>query len=346
VAAAGVSLALADRAMGERTRAVAAAEEEKKARREAEDLAAVLDSLVAGLSSGKDAMAEVRKQLDAAAATLSTGAGDPLVRARLLSTLALTRRNIGDYTEAVPLMERSLALRTAHLGADHPVTRKTAHEMSYTYIHVHRGDDAVRVLKPVVEAELAGLPPDSPAVIDVLWVLMLAYNEAGRTADQQAVGERILAVASKNYGDDHERTEWVRVNLPRYSLAARRFDDAIPVLERAYARFRVRCAPTSPEVLWTRWHLARCLMEAGRPAEAVPYMAESYEHVLTASGPTHPLTLKAGESLARAYEGCGRFAEAAPLRRGLRDHYRAAGDDVRADAHARLLAENEAAADQ
>jgi hypothetical protein len=75
-------------------------------------------------------------------------------------------------------------------------------------------------------------------------------------------------------------------------------------------------------------------------------MAESYEHVLTASGPTHPLTLKAGESLARAYEGCGRFAEAVPLRRGLRDHYRATGDDDRADAHARQLAENEAAADR
>jgi tetratricopeptide (TPR) repeat protein/predicted Ser/Thr protein kinase len=360
VAATGVSLALADRAMGERTRVAAAAEaeaglrrqaersaeEEKKARREAEELAAALDSLVAGFTSGKDAVAGLRKQLDATAVALSHDAGDPLVRARLLYTLALTRRKIGDYAEAVPLMERSLALRTAHLGADHPVTRKTAHEMSYTYVHVHRGDDAVRVLKPVVEAELAELPPDSPAAIDILWMLMLAYGEAGRTADQEAVGERILAVAAKNYGDDHERTEWVRVNLPRYSLAARRFDEAIPVLEKAYARFRARCGPTSEEVLWTRWRLARCLMEAGRPAEAVPYMAESYEHVLTASGPTHPLTLKAGESLAQAYEGCGRFAEAVPLRRALRDHYRSAGDDARADAHARQLVEDEAVADQ
>jgi tetratricopeptide (TPR) repeat protein len=359
VAATGVSLAFADRATGERTRAVAAAEaeaelrrqaersaeEEQKARREAEELAAALDSLVAGFTSGKDAVAELRRQLDVTAAALSR-AGDPLVRARLLYTLALTRRKIGDYAEAVPLMERSLALRAAHLGAGHPVTRKTAHELSYTYIHVHRGDDAVRVLKPFVGAELAELPPDSPAVIDILWLLMLAYGEAGRTADQEAVGERILAVAAKNYGDDHERTEWVRVNLPRYSLAARRFDEAIPVLERAYARFRARCGPTSEEVLWTRWRLARCLMEAGRPAEAVPFMAESYEYVLTVSGPTHPLTLKAGESLAQAYEGCGRFAEAVPLRRGLRDHYRSAGDDARADAHARQLAENEAAADQ
>ncbi len=84
---------------------------EQKVRRESEAMTAMLDSLLASISAGREALASLRQQMDKAAKTLQSDAGDPLVRARLLFTLGLTRQNLGDFQEAVPLMEKSLVIR-------------------------------------------------------------------------------------------------------------------------------------------------------------------------------------------------------------------------------------------
>jgi tetratricopeptide (TPR) repeat protein len=354
VAVTGVSLTLANRASAERTRAVAAAAaeadlrrraeesagEEKKARLEAEGLAAMLDSLVASVKSGQGAIDGLRKQLDQTAAALTADTGDPLIRARLLYTVAITRRNIGDYAEAVPLMERSLALRTEHLGGAHPLTRETAGEMGYTYVHVRRGEDAVRVLQPLADA---GPAEDSVDALPVLHRLRIAYHAAGRTDEAAALGERILAFCVRHYGEDHEETEWMRLQLPRYTGPDRQFDEALPVLRKAYDKLLGTWGPTAVPFIVARAELGRCLFDAGRPEEALPYLKEMYEATVSRSGPNHPITLSNANDLARAYEACGRPADAIPLRRTLRDHYRAAGDAARADYQAARLAEAEAA---
>lgn len=352
-----VSLAFAERAGRERANAVAAAQAEadlrrqaegaagaeQKARREAEAMTAMLDSLLASIQPGRDALAGLREQMDRTAAALQADPGDPLVGARLLYTLALTRRKLGDFREAVPLMERALAIRTEHLGPDHALTRQTACETGYTYVHVNRCDDAVRVVRPVVEAELADLPADSPEALKPLQFLHVACHAAGRADEEEALGERMLAICVKHYGDDHEETEWARINLRRYSVAARRFSEAIPVLRKAYARFQATWGPDSGPFICARAELGRCLLENGQPDEALPYLKEMYDSSVARNGPTHPIALVDRQDLARGYEACGRFADAVPHRRELRDHFQTTGDANRADSQAELLARDLAA---
>lgn len=352
-----VALGLAKWALGEQARAVTAAYAETelrrqaevavvaqtKARDEAEAVATLFDSLLAAVGEGKDSMAEFRRRIDEAGAALVTDGRDPLLRARLLYALALTRRRIGDYDAAVGLMEQSWALRRERLPTTDPVYRRTALEMAYCYAHVNRGEDNLRLMKPIIEAQLAELPPDSPDAIDRLNSLMLAYGSAGRIDEKRALGERIVALCQKHRGDDHEQTHWVRANLAADDSKAGRYDLAIPVFERALARFRAVLSPGSVELLWTRRYLSRCYFEAGDLDKAIPLLRESYEFCVANAGPSHHFTLKDGEYLAQAYEKVGRFADAIPIRHALRDHFQAAGDAPAAERHARQLADNLAA---
>ncbi len=357
IAGSAVSLGLARWALGEQARAVAAADAEAelrrraevataaeaKARGEAEATVSLLDKLLGTLMPGKDAWAEFRRKTDEAAAALATDGRDPLLRARLLYTLALTRRRLGDLDAAVGLMEQSWALRQQYLPPTDPVYRTTGHQMAYTYYHVDRHEDNLRVLKPLVEAQLAEVPAESAAAIDLLRGLMMAYAGAGRRDEELALGERILALCQKLYGDDHEKTHWIRVNLAQHDLREKRYDRVIPVYERALARFTAHCGPVSDEVVWTRGNLGKCYFHTGQIDRAIPLLRATYERDLAIQGPSHHFTLVSGDYLARAYEKAGRYADAIPIRHALRDHFASAGDAPAAERHARQLADDLAA---
>ncbi|MFO0809811.1 MAG: serine/threonine-protein kinase [Gemmataceae bacterium] len=364
VASSMVSLLLARWAVGEQNRAIAAANAEASLRRqaelafeserhartaqtkaleEAEAIATMLDSLLGSVGPGRDTMAELRRRMDQAAASLRNDGRDPIVRGRLLYALAMTRRRLGDFGPAVDLMEQSYSLRAEHLGVNHPISRHTARELSYTYVHVGRGDDAIRVLKPVLDAELAAMPADSPNAIPILNAMMLAYSAAGRRDDEKAVGERIIAICQKHYGDDHESTHWVRVNIANHDRIGRRYDLVIPIFEKALVRFKSHCALNSSEVLWTQGQLGQCLLEAGRPEQAEPHLRASYEHDIAVLGPSHPFTINSSSCLAVAYERIGKHGDAVPLRRALLEHYRSLGENAAAEQNAKRLGDDIAA---
>ncbi len=338
----------AEQAVESETKALQAEERalaaQTKAREEAEAMTAMLDSLLLSVKPGKDTLGSLRKQLDITADQLQTDERDPILRARLLYSLAMTRRTIGDYEPAVELMEHSFALRKEHLGADHPKTRKTAKELAYTYIHVKRGEDAVRLLKPLTDSELAALPPDSVDSIDHLHLLMLAYSAAGRRDEQQAVGEQIVALCEKHYGSDDTKTHWERSNLASLYRKQKQFDKALPILEAAFAHFCIHCEPYSTEILWTRGELGLCLLQTGLLENALPYLRETYDSDIVFHGPNHPITIQHGDLYASACEQAGNFAEAAPVRQALYDHFDAIDDRESADFQSQRLAEDLASA--
>ncbi len=355
--AGAVSLALVGRIARDRSNALAAAEAEavlrhqaetamqaeQKARREAEATTAMLDSLLTSITPGQDILGNMRREMDRVAKALDANPGDPLVRARLLVTLGLTRQRMGDYAEAISFLEQALALRREHLGADAPLTLESACALGYAYIAANRGADAVRVLEPVLTARVAALPPDSPDAVEDLSLLRGAYDLAGRRDEADALAERVVALCAKHYGEDHEVTEWYRINLRRYSAHAGHLDEAIPVLRKALARFQATCESDSVQVICARAELGRCLLEAGKPQEALPYLKTMYETSVVRNGPTHPIALVDRNDLARCYEACGRFSDAVAHRRELHEHFRKAGDAEQADREAELLQQDLAA---
>jgi hypothetical protein len=126
-------------------------------------------------------------------------------------------------------------------------------------------------------------------------------------------------------------------NFRPQGVAARRFDETIPVLKKAYAKFQATCEPNSVQIICARAELGRCLLENGQPHEALPYLKVMYERSLANSGPAHSFVVIDRNDLARCYEACAMFAEAIPHRRELRDHFCKTGDTNSASRQAKLL---------
>jgi len=335
------ALAAEKEARASETKALAA---ERKAREEADAMTAMLESLLGSVRAGKDTLAELRRQMDTTAAQLKTNDRDPLLRARLLYTLAMTRRNLGDYNTSVELIEMSYSLRKRHLGEDHKITRETAHELAYTYIHVSRGEDALKILGPLLEIKQGKADGDGVETIRDLYLLCFAYGQTGRSDEQVAVYQRIVALCRKHYGESSAKTQWALANLTSIYRTRRQYELAIPILKTAYDCFRKNCTPTSTEMMWTRGELGSCLQESGQVEEALPYLRETYEFDVSLHGPSHHFTLRSAERLAKAYECTKKFAEAAPLRQSLRDQYQSINKKEAAEYHAKRLAEDLASA--
>ncbi len=323
------AVAEADRAEDLRQKAEAAAEQanvarvaaetavaaEKAAHEGARTLADMTNALFDRIEPANDIRQELISLMNATADRLMAGACQPLVRAQLLYQLAETRRKLGHWPAALPLAEMALALRTQHLGPNHPDTHAAAHKLAYCYCHVRgRGADAVRVLKPVVEAQVAALPPDADAVVDLLGSLSIAHYWAGQIEEYERLAERILILVEKRLGPDHPETEWRRVNLFKYSLAAGKFDEGIPVLQKAYKTLEREYGEKFMSFVWLRQHLGLILAAARRHREAIDYLRPAYEYSHRTAGPIHPHTEFARRHLAAAYEVSHMFVEDLPLR--------------------------------
>jgi tetratricopeptide (TPR) repeat protein len=336
----------ADTEMAQRHKAELAFEAEKKAladqtkaREEAEVMTSVLNSLLKSVQPGKDTLGGLRNQLDKTAAELKVSNYDSVLKAKLFYTVAMTRRHLGDYDQALDLMRQSFALRKEHLGDEHPDTRKTAHELCYTYIHHNNGEEAIRVFKPTFDLEVKLAPPDSEEMIYALDEMRRACAVARRFEEEKELGDRIVAICQKRFGDDAVRTHWIRVTLA-YPYQEKKYDVLIPMLEKALRKFRKECAPDSAEVLWTQGTLAYTHLDNNQPGKAVEYLQPIYEHDVERNGENHPLTLRSRDGLARAYERAGRPADAIPLRRSLHEYYQSIGNQEAAKFHEKLISED------
>src|SRR5690606_395056 len=119
------------------------AEERDRARTEGaktEQVAAFLVSLF-GQADPTETLGDtltVREVLDAGARRVEAElAGQPEVQAAVLSVIAQAYRNLGRPADAVPLLERALALRRGALGDAHPETAESVFALANHYELIH-----------------------------------------------------------------------------------------------------------------------------------------------------------------------------------------------------------------
>ena len=126
--------------------------------------------------------------------------------------------------------------------------------------------------------------------------------------------ERTLADRERLLDATHPDTLMSRNTLAAAYHAARRLDEAIPLLERTLADYERVLGPDRPDTLLSRSNLAYAYHTTGRLDEAIPLSERTLaipllertladcERVL---GPDHPDTLASRNNLAAAYRAAG-----------------------------------------
>ncbi|MGE0439649.1 MAG: tetratricopeptide repeat protein [Gemmatimonadales bacterium] len=241
---------------------------------------------------------------------------DPVVRARLLTVIAIAYDNLGRPGDALPLRERVLELwREARPPTDRDrllATRKLAQllaELDSTDRAVTVADEAIaaaRMLSRDRRPELAAILNDAGFV----------RQRAGRYTEARPFYEEAIAVGRELSDSLSGRSETL-VNLAQ--LASNRGEPAVAesLLRQAYGLRRRLRGPDDPATARAALQLANLLTRQGNVAEAEPLIDSAIAtQERTFPGPSKEkvIGLNARASLLAAG---GRFADAAVTQRDL-----------------------------
>lgn len=336
----------------ERDRAVAAQAAAERARTEAEEVSRFLEGVfkVSDPRSGKGGEVTARELLDQGAGRVREELRDqPVVRARLTSTIGRIYRQLGLPQEAERLLEEALAVRERELGPEHPDVADSLLALGLARLDQSRFDAepllrralAIREKTlgpeaPEVAAVLLGLGsflgrlasrwpeaeqalrrsvaisetgPPGPELAQALHELAATRLRQGDLAESERLFRRSLALREKLFPPDHPDVAASVVALGVVLASAENYGAAIPLYRRSLASLEKRLGPEHPTVALTWNNLGIACMETGRSAEAEQAMRHALAIREQVFGPGHVEVLPPLYALARLYRRQKRWAD-------------------------------------
>ncbi len=225
---------LARRYADQRDAARLAAAEEQVARRSADEVVKFLESLLSGANpyAGREnepTLAEVVSQAESRLGELDA---EPLVQARVLTALGGVHVTLAKYDRANELLDRALAIRTAHLGSEHPDIAATLDTQCLAYSAAGQHQQAIATASKslaIIEKARGREHLETAAAITSLGTMQ--FN--ARAFDGAVASfEEALAIRTRLLGDEHLDVADALGNLGNTYLQAGRLPEAVSLLRR------------------------------------------------------------------------------------------------------------------
>jgi len=193
---------------GTTTGMIRARNAEQAASREAETAKQVSDFLV-GLfkvsdpTEGSFEKVTAREMLDKGAERIRRELTDqPLVQARLMSTIGDVYIGLGIYEPAQELLEEALAIREAELPPDNPDVAESLNLLGEVYREKAEWDEAWPLYERALAIYEEGLGPESQEAGMVLTNMALVLVSKGEYDEALKLQDRVLAINLKIFGPD------------------------------------------------------------------------------------------------------------------------------------------------
>ncbi|QBB71239.1 serine/threonine protein kinase [Pseudolysobacter antarcticus] len=227
----------------------------------------------------------------------------PMLRARLLNTVATTYTALGLYDRALPLAEQALVLRRQNLPGNDPELADSLDELGQIYTQKADYARAEPLLRQALDLRRTQLGDDDPATIDSFGNLGSLLQSRG---DFQSADEMFLAAlnaAQRRYGNDAVET-------------ARRLDDeatnldnlgkkteALAAYRRALEIREKKLGADDAEVATSLHNIGTLFDESGDDIAAQKPLERALAIRLKVFGPEHPLVGFTDLALAGVYQG-------------------------------------------
>jgi serine/threonine protein kinase len=130
----------------------------------------------------------------------------PLIEARLRTTLGNSFWHLGKATIAIDQYQRARELFTRHRGPDHPDTLGSMNNLANAYADAGRTQEALKLLEETFQLMKAKLGPDHSNTLKSMMGLANAYADAGRTQEALKLREETLQLQKARLGPDNFAT--------------------------------------------------------------------------------------------------------------------------------------------
>jgi serine/threonine-protein kinase len=222
---------------------------------EERDVALAVSSFLEGLFEATDPFAttqrrdtlRIRDFLDEGARKVREGLDDqPLVQARLFTTLGKAYRNLGQFEPAAPLLQDALAIVQRELG---PTSAEFATvQTSLAQLHIDQGehDDGEALLRSSLEILRRDSSEHARVLATTVGVLGNVFQDAGRFPEAEGAYREALAFSELDSTvDDGRRAEQLS-NLATALSRQAKLEEAEALLRRAVTLARAHFGDEHP----------------------------------------------------------------------------------------------------
>ncbi|MBL8763871.1 MAG: serine/threonine protein kinase [Phycisphaerae bacterium] len=237
-------------------------------------------------------------------------AGSPVIRARLLQTIARILRELGLPERAVAPQESALSLRRAALG---PGDRATLHSMSERAVLLQdlgKLEEAESLCRETLEARERLFGSEDPDVAESLTNLGGALIMRGRAREAEDCWRRALPLMRRAHGEEHPATVTALNNIGGLLQTLGRADEAEPFYREAVEKNEHVLGANHPLTLAALSNFGNILWERDRFEDAEPVQRGAYEGMRRTLGDDHPSTINALNNLGVTLHDLKRLDEA------------------------------------
>ncbi len=238
----------------------------------------------------------------------------PLVKVRLLHSLATTMRHAGLLERAEAPQAEALALSRQALGDEHPDTLAALHGLGTLLSHRHRHVEAETRFREVVEARRRVLGDDHPDTLTSISRLALVLHRQGRLEEAEARYREVLAAQRRVHGRDHPETVITMIHMGQTLGKLGRLDEALALAQEALMLSRRVFREGHPRALDALANVGALRLRRGELNAAEARLREALAGQRSAIGDDHPRTLTTLDQLATVLERQGRPEEAEAYR--------------------------------
>jgi len=184
-----------------------------------------------------------------------------------LFDLGQTLAMLGRVDEALPLVERQLAMRLQTLGPEHPATALTQQLRATCLTKLGRLDEALKLQQAAAAVIESAYGKGHPATVKPMGSVASLLSSLGRHDDAIALARQALAIVDKP-GTDSTLLAVMRVHLAEVLVDGDQAGEALPLLEQGRAVLEKNQPAGFIPLSTTLELLGHALLALGRPAEA------------------------------------------------------------------------------
>jgi serine/threonine protein kinase/Tfp pilus assembly protein PilO len=187
----------------------------------------------------------MREALDRAGARIGQRfQGQPLVEAAIRTSIGNAYRQLHSFPQAVPHLERAVALREAHLGPDHPDTLASMDSLAHACQWSGRHQQSIALRQRMLENNTAKFGPDAAPTLGCVRILAEAYQFGGQYETSERLLKQLLEKQSTILGPTHGGTLSIMSALAALYRVTDQPTESMALYEKVLA---LRKNPLGPE---------------------------------------------------------------------------------------------------
>lgn len=219
-------------------------------------------------------------------------------------------REIGQYAQAEPLYQRTIAVGEHALGAEHPLVAAALNNLATTYRALEKYEQAEQLYRRALPIRERLFSPDYPSLASSLANLAAVYKEQQKFEQAEPLYQQALDMRVQIFGSDHVEIALYLHEMADFYYAQGKYAEA----ERLYRRVLAICEQTlGPEhlnVARPLKGLADLYAAQGKYAQAELFYRRVLEIRDQYIGQNHPETAPILHDFAKCLQQQEKLAEA------------------------------------